>query len=48
MRKPVLFALFVAIVALLGATVVLYQKLQKSSSNYATLQADEQATRDRY
>ena len=49
MRKPVLFvSLAVAVLLLLGLAGVLYQKLQQKSTDYAALQADEQAARDRY
>jgi chromosome segregation ATPase len=48
MRKPVLVLLIVLVVALLGASLALYQKLQTSRTDYATLQADEKATTERY
>jgi len=48
MRKPVLIVLIIVIVALLGAGAVLYQKLRQTQTEYATLQADEQTTRERY
>jgi len=49
MRKPVLFvSLAVAVLLLLGVAGVLYQKLQQKSTDYAALQADEQAARERY
>jgi peptidoglycan hydrolase CwlO-like protein len=49
MRKPVLFvSLAVAVLLLLGLAGALYQKLQQKSTEYAVLQADEQAARDRY
>ena len=48
MRKPAMVLLIVVAVALLAASVVLYQKLQTSKADYVTLQADEQATTDRY
>lgn len=49
MRKPVLFmSLAVAVVVLLGVAGVLYQRLQQRTSEYAALQKDEQAARDRY
>ncbi|NTV03957.1 hypothetical protein HGA89_03435, partial [bacterium] len=48
MRKPGMVLLIVLAVALLAASVVLYQKLQTSKADYATLQADEQATTERY
>lgn len=48
MRKPVLVILIVLIVALLGVSLALFQKLQKSTEDYASLQSTEQETRQRY
>jgi peptidoglycan hydrolase CwlO-like protein len=49
MRKPVLFvSLGIAIIVLLGLAGVLYQRLQQKTAEYTTLQADEQAARNRY
>jgi peptidoglycan hydrolase CwlO-like protein len=49
MRKPVVvFSLVAAVVLLLGAAFVLYQKLQARTAEYTTLQANEQETRRRY
>ena len=48
MRKPVLFALVAVIVLLGGATGVLYQKYQKSTVDYAAMQAAEETSRNRY
>jgi predicted RNase H-like nuclease (RuvC/YqgF family) len=41
-------AVVVAIVGLLGATIFYYQKFQKSSSDFATLQTENEETRNRY
>ena len=48
MRKPLLIVLIAAIVVFIGSSLVLYQKLQQRTAEYTTLQADEQATRQRY
>lgn len=48
MRKPVLFVSLALVVVLLAVSGVLYQRLQQRSHEYATLQADEKAARDRY
>ncbi len=49
MRKPVVvFSLVAAVVLLLGAAIVLYQKLERRTAEYTTLQANEQETRRRY
>lgn len=48
MRRSVMIVMIVALVALVGASAVLYRNLQQSKTDYAALQADEQATRDRY
>lgn len=48
MRRPVVIVMVVALVALLGASTVLFLNLRQAKTDYAILQADEQATRDRY
>lgn len=48
MRKPILIVLTVLVVAFLISSGMLYQKLQQRNAAYASLQADEQAARDRY
>lgn len=48
MRKPILIVLTVLVVAFLISSGLLYQKLQQRNAAYASLQADEQAARDRY
>lgn len=48
MRKGVLIALVVVILALLAASGALYQRLQKRSADYAALQTEEQEARARY
>lgn len=48
MRRPVLVVLTVLVVAFLISSGMLYQKLQQRNAAYASLQADEQAARDRY
>jgi uncharacterized coiled-coil protein SlyX len=44
----VMIVMAVALIALLGAATVLFIDLRQARTDYATLQADEQATRDRY
>ena len=48
MRKPIQILLVVVLVALLGGIVVSYQQYKKAQANFATLQADSDATRARY
>jgi chromosome segregation ATPase len=48
MSKPIQFVLIAGVVLLAGAAAFLYQRVQKTSAEYATLQADEQAMRNRY
>ncbi len=48
MRTRLLIPLIVVIVALLAAAGVLYQKLQRSTAEFAALQAEEEAARERY
>ena len=48
MRKSVLTILIIVLVLLLGASGTFYSKLKTSRANYAALQTEEQATRDRY
>jgi predicted RNase H-like nuclease (RuvC/YqgF family) len=48
MSRPVVIALAVLAVALGATTAVLYQKYRTTSANYASLQYDEAATRNRY
>ncbi|MBM4117780.1 hypothetical protein FJ251_08560 [bacterium] len=48
MRKPIPYVLTLLVIVFLVASGMLYQKLQQRNAAYATLQADEQATRDRY
>jgi chromosome segregation ATPase len=48
MSKPIQFVLIAGVVLLAGTAAFLYQRVQKTSSDYATLQADEQAMRNRY
>jgi uncharacterized coiled-coil protein SlyX len=48
MRKTVLFGLVAVILVLGGATGMLYGKYKKSQSDYASMQASEEAARNRY
>ena len=48
MRKTVLFGLVAVILALGGATGMLYGKYKKSQSDYAAMQAAEETARNRY
>lgn len=48
MRNPVLWTLSAAVVVLLGATTVFYQKYQKSTTEYSSLKTEEHETRIRY
>lgn len=48
MRKPVVIVLAALAVMLLGATAVLTYKYQKTTKDLATVQADREATNDRY
>ncbi len=49
MRKPVVvFSLVAAVILLLGAAVVLYQKLERRTAEFTSLQTSEQETRTRY
>jgi predicted RNase H-like nuclease (RuvC/YqgF family) len=48
MRKPIVIALALVSVLLLGATVLSYSKYRKSMAQYAEATAAEQATRIRY
>ncbi len=48
MRRPTLFALAVVIVLLAAATVVLYQKYQKSTVDYSNMKSAEETARTHY
>jgi chromosome segregation ATPase len=48
MRKPVLFALIAAIVVLLGAGGVYFQKYRQADAAYTAMKAQDEETRDRY
>jgi peptidoglycan hydrolase CwlO-like protein len=48
MRNPIMWILGAAIVVLLGATTVFYQKLQRSTADFASLKTEEHETRIRY
>jgi len=48
MRRPVLVALTLVGVLLLGATIVSYSKYRKSAADYAQAQANEESMRQRY
>lgn len=48
MRKSAMFGLVAVIVLLLGATVVLFQKYQKSSADYADMKSAEETARSQY
>ena len=48
MRKLAVFALAVVVIALGATTALYYQRYEKSRAEYATLQADEHETRNRY
>jgi hypothetical protein len=48
MRRPVQAALAAAVVLLLGATVILYQKYQKTSADYVETKAAEETARSNY
>src|SRR6185369_5352033 len=48
MRKPVLFLMSALVAILGGATAVLYGKYKTSTADYATLQAAEETSRNRY
>jgi hypothetical protein len=48
MRKTVLFGLVAVILVLGGATGMLYGKYKKSQTDYASMQASEEAARNRY
>jgi peptidoglycan hydrolase CwlO-like protein len=48
MRNPIVWILGAAIVVLLGATTVFYQKLQTSTASYASLKTEEHEARIRY
>lgn len=48
MRKSVSFALIAAVAVLLGATAILMFKYRNTNAAYANLQAEEQATRERF
>lgn len=48
MRNPIVWILGAALVVLLGATTVFYQKLQRSTADYTALKTEEHETRIRY
>ena len=48
MRKSAMFGLVAVIVLLLGSTVVLFQKYQKSSADYADMKSAEETARSQY
>jgi chromosome segregation ATPase len=48
MGKPLQFVLIAGLVLFAGAAAFLFQRVQKTSADYATLQSDEQAMRNRY
>lgn len=48
MRKTAMFGLVAVTLALLGATVVYYQKYQKTSADYADMKAAEETARSQY
>ena len=48
MRKPVIVALAIAVVLLLGTTGVLYQKVRTTSANLTIMKSEQESTQARY